>query len=92
MRRVDELLEAWATGIVKLTNDELTRVERVLEAIAEARARAHQVPATVDRRSLALVHTKLDEAEHWALEAMRTEGARRPEPTDLPPLPVNGGD
>jgi len=67
---ITELLAAWQTD---LTNDEHLALCVLHDAIAEAIRRAQKVPATIDRRSMALVVTKLEESEHWALQARRRE-------------------
>lgn len=86
MRRVDEILEAWARGMSLVTVDECHAVDELLEAIAAARARARAMPGTLDGRSLALIATKLDEAEHWAHQVVRIASAR------VEALKPKGGD
>ncbi len=67
-RAMSDLLAAWARG---LTTDEHEALAALHNAIAEAIRRAQKLPATLDRRSAALVVTKLEEAEHWALDVRR---------------------
>ena len=67
---IQRLLEAWGG---RLPVDEAVALGALHDIIAEAIRRAQKVPATIDRRSLALVVTKLEEAEHWALQARRNE-------------------
>ncbi len=79
-RAISDLLVAWARG---MSTDEYSSLTVTNDAIAEAIRRAQKVPSSVDRRCMALVVTKLEEAEHWALQAMRIavdrEDARRDE-------------
>jgi len=72
---IQQLLDAWQHG---LTNDEHVALCAVHDAVAEAIRRAQKVPASVDRRCLALVVTKLEEAEHWTLQARRLATERAP--------------
>ena len=51
--------------------DDYLALEALHQAVAEAIRRAQKIPSTVDRRCMALVVTKLEEAEHWALQARR---------------------
>lgn len=70
---IAELLAAWSG---RLTADEHEALSAVHEVIAEAIRRAQKVPSSLDRRCLALVVTKLEEAEHWALQARRIAADR----------------
>lgn len=70
---IQELLACWDG---KFTPDEHLSLSVVHEVIAEAIRRAQKVPASIDRRCMALVVTKLEEAEHWALEAHRIGASR----------------
>jgi hypothetical protein len=65
---IQVLLDAWQSG---LTHDEHLALGALHMAVAEAIRRAQKVPSTIDRRCMALVVTKLEEAEHWALQARR---------------------
>jgi hypothetical protein len=65
---IRELLQAWARG---LPADEHGHLDNLLGHIAHAIDATKVVPVSLDRRCLALVVTKLEEAEHWALAAMR---------------------
>ena len=65
---MQRLLEAWGGA---LTLDEALALGAVHDVIAEAIRRAQKLPPSIDRRAAALVVTKLEEAEHWALEARR---------------------
>jgi hypothetical protein len=73
---IERLLEAWGG---RLTVNEAVDLGALHDQIAEAIRRAQKVPASIDRRCMALVVTKLEEAEHWALEARRI-AADRPAP------------
>ena len=67
-RAVSDLLAAWTRG---LTNNEHESLNVLYQAIAEAIRRGQKVPPSIDRRCMALVVQKLEEAEHWALQALR---------------------
>jgi hypothetical protein len=79
---IQRLLEAWG-GF--LTLDEAVALGTLHDIIAEAIRRAQKVPATIDRRCLALVVTKLEEAEHWAIEARRREFDHRAQAAEQGP-------
>jgi len=75
-RHVHELLELWrASGSLAPWHQELAAL---LVSLDDSLRRAQKVPQGVDRRCMALVVTKLEEAEHWALHALRvsSEAAR----------------
>lgn len=72
-RAIAELLEAWSS---KLTTNEHESLAALHDVIAEAIRRAQKVPPSIDRRCMALVVTKLEEAEHWALQARRVASER----------------
>lgn len=74
-RLTEELLAAWSGW---LTNEEHETLRLVHNVIAEAIRRAEKVPGSIDRRCMALVVTKLEEAEHWALQARRIAADREP--------------
>lgn len=67
-RSVADLLAAWSRG---LTVDEHQSLSVLYTAIAEAIRRGQKVPASIDRRCMALCVDRLEEAEHWALQAVR---------------------
>jgi hypothetical protein len=72
-RAISDLLAAWSA---RLTSDENESLGALHDAVAEALRRAQKVPGSIDRRCMALVVTKLEEAEHWALQARRIAGDR----------------
>ena len=74
-RSLEELLAAWSTG---LSVNEHQSLSVLYQAIAEAIRRGQKVPPSIDRRCMALVVTKLEEAEHWALQAARIAADREP--------------
>lgn len=80
-RAVSDLLTAWARG---LTTNEHESLSVLYQAIAEAIRRGQKVPPSIDRRCMALVITKLEEAEHWALQAMRIAVDRCDRERDAP--------
>jgi len=63
-RTVRELLEAWLPG---LSLNEAQGLDAVQSTIAFALEHARSLPATLDGRTRALIVTKLEEAEHWAI-------------------------
>lgn len=65
---IRELEQAWLKGVPV---DEAHSLHALLADIERALASTKISPASLDRRCLALVVTKLEEAEHWALAAMR---------------------
>lgn len=67
-RSTADLLAAWARGI---TRDEQLSLDAVYQTIQEAIRRAQKVPASIDRRCLLNCVERLEEAEHWALQALR---------------------
>lgn len=75
-RAIADLQAAWSE---RLTGDEHECLSVLHDAIAEAIRRAQKVPSTIDRRCMALVVTKLEEAEHWALQARRIAADREPQ-------------
>lgn len=73
-RLAADILAAWARGAGPgdgLTLDECESITALALAIGDAIRRAQKVPGSIDRRCMALVVTKLEEAEHWALQAIR---------------------
>lgn len=86
-RLASDILAAWSRN---LTVDEYGAMAAVAQVIDDAIRRAQKVPATIDRRCMALVVTKLEEAEHWALAALRVAVDRadqqRDSQTDFPPI------
>jgi hypothetical protein len=67
-RAVSELLEVWLRG---LPLHESGILRALALAIAQAKGVAAELPPSIDRRCRDLIGTKLDEAEHWALAALR---------------------
>lgn len=67
-RAVSELLEVWLRG---LPLHESGILRALALAIAQAKGCASELPPSIDRRCRELIATKLDEAEHWALAALR---------------------
>ena len=72
-RAIDELLWLWKG---RLTHNEAEALGALHDAVAEAIRRAQKLPPSIDRRAAALIVTKLEEAEHWALEARRIAADR----------------
>jgi hypothetical protein len=67
-RLAADILAAWSRN---LSVEEYAALSELAELVGQAIRRTQQVPATVDRRCMALVVTKLEEAEHWTLAALR---------------------
>jgi hypothetical protein len=63
-----ELVDVWLRG---LPMHESRALNDLALAIAFAKEKAELLPPSIDRRCAALVNTKLDEADHWAMDAMR---------------------
>jgi hypothetical protein len=72
-RAITDLLAAWSTG---LSTNEHESLGALHDVIAEAIRRGQKIPPSIDRRCMALVITKLEEAEHWALQARRIAADR----------------
>ena len=77
-RAVQELLAIWTS---RATVDEERAIRVLCACITNTLEEARNQTSPLDRRCLALVITKLEEAEHWALQALRiivdrTERAR----------------
>jgi hypothetical protein len=71
-RSAADILATWARG---LSDPELGAMALLLQNITVCIERARQAPPSIDRRCLALCITKLEEAEHWALQAVRVYAA-----------------
>lgn len=87
-RLAADILAAWARGASPsggLTLDECESTTALLLSIADAIRRAQKVPASIDRRCMALVVTKLEEAEHWAIQSLRVAVERADELRDQAP-------
>lgn len=67
-RAVQDLIAVWLAG---LPMHEMRAFNDLGLALAFAKQKAESLPPSIDRRCAALINTKLDEAEHWALAAMR---------------------
>jgi hypothetical protein len=77
-RELDGFVPAeFERNVPRLTADEHEALSAVHDVIAEAIRRAQKVPSSIDRRCMALVVTKLEEAEHWALQARRLAADRK---------------
>lgn len=73
----DEILAAFYAD--RLTTEQLEFFTVILDCIDRALVEARAAPASLDRRCLALVTTKLEEAQHWAYAAGRAAAARSKE-------------
>jgi hypothetical protein len=67
-RAVQDLLAVWLRG---LPLHESRALNDLALALAFAKQKAESLPPTIDRRCADLINTKLDEAEHWSLAALR---------------------
>jgi hypothetical protein len=67
-RAVKDLLAVWLAG---LPMHEMRAFNDLSLALAFAKEKAELLPPSIDRRCAALINTKLDEAEHWMLNALR---------------------
>src|SRR4051812_7537625 len=67
-RAVKDLLAVWLAG---LPMHEMRAFNDLSLALAFAKEKAELLPPSIDRRCAALINTKLDEAEHWMLAALR---------------------
>ena len=67
-RAVHDLLAVWLRS---LPLHESRALNDLSLALAFAKQKAEALPPSIDRRCAALINTKLDEAEHWSLAALR---------------------
>ena len=67
-RAVQDLLAVWLRN---LPLHESKALNDLALALAFAKQKAESLPPSIDRRCAALINTKLDEAEHWSLAALR---------------------
>jgi hypothetical protein len=67
-RAVQDLIAVWLAG---LPMHEMRAFNDLALSLAFAKEKAESLPPSIDRRCASLINTKLDEAEHWALAAMR---------------------
>jgi len=67
-RAVHDLLAVWLRS---LPLHESRALNDLALALAFAKQKAEALPPSIDRRCAALINTKLDEAEHWSLAALR---------------------
>jgi hypothetical protein len=67
-RAVQDLIAVWLAG---LPMHEMRAFNELALALAFAKEKAESLPSSIDRRCAALINTKLDEAEHWSLAALR---------------------
>jgi hypothetical protein len=65
---VNDLIAVWLAG---LPMHEMRAFNDLALSLAFAKQKAESLPPSIDRRCAALINTRLDEAEHWALAAMR---------------------
>ena len=73
-RAVQDLLDVWLRS---LPMHESRALNDLALALAFAKEKAESLPPSIDRRCAALINTKLDEAEHWSLAALRAAVDRR---------------
>jgi hypothetical protein len=64
----EDLIAVWLAGLPVHESRAFTNLGL---ALAFAKEKAESLPPSIDRRCASLINTKLDEAEHWALAAMR---------------------
>lgn len=67
-RAVNELISVWLAGLPMHESAAFTELHVALQL---AKQKAQSLPPSIDRRCAALINTKLDEAEHWTLGAVR---------------------
>lgn len=67
-RAAQDLIGVWLAG---LPNHEMRAFNELSLALSFAKEKAQLLPPSIDRRCAALINTKLDEAEHWSMAAMR---------------------
>ena len=65
---MNDLIAVWLAG---LPMHEARAFNELALGLAFAKEKAELLPKTIDRRCAALINTKLDEAEHWMLSALR---------------------
>ena len=67
-RAVKDLISVWLSG---LPMHESRAFTELAVSLSLAKDKATSLPPSIDRRCAALINTKLDEAQHWMLDALR---------------------
>jgi len=77
---LDELIDTWSSALPEI---EAASLGEILQEIQRALAFARSAPATLDGRTRALIVTKLEEAQHWALTCLRLAVERERKARDV---------